>query len=281
MHVCECTKAHVQMWEAFTELRKQIYFTKMVGSAGTRAHAIWPWHPVCDGCIWLTHSDLIFQYLFVLYLHPWLWPKKVKYKKEERNKTKHKYCTLKAGNIRLVSCLCNIILTALSTLAGDLKWGSSSRARFQPSPVSYIQYHEALSAVTDARDSLSSLPATPHPVRSHQGPSHQRRRHRSQMHATGANLKQMGFRGRSRGPCASAIARRSCAHTPHRTVQHMHWTHFDKCHADKHSSQVHLSFVLCEVWVDCVSVFFFSSVSVALFLMVFSKSSFIKKENKI
>ncbi|XDV44534.1 hypothetical protein PO909_012796 [Leuciscus waleckii] len=25
------------------------------------------------------------------------------------------------------------------------------------------------------------------------------------MHATGANLKQMGFRGRRRGPCASAI----------------------------------------------------------------------------
>lgn len=33
MHVCECTKAHVQMCEAFTELRKQIYFTKTAGSA--------------------------------------------------------------------------------------------------------------------------------------------------------------------------------------------------------------------------------------------------------
>lgn len=34
MHVCKCTKAHVQMCEAFTELRKQIYFTKMAGLAG-------------------------------------------------------------------------------------------------------------------------------------------------------------------------------------------------------------------------------------------------------
>lgn len=62
------------MCEAFTELRKQVSFTKAVGSAGARA-VFWPRHPVCDGCIWLTHSDLIFQYLFVLYLHPWLWPK--------------------------------------------------------------------------------------------------------------------------------------------------------------------------------------------------------------
>lgn len=41
MHVCECTKAHIQMCEAITELCKQIYFTKMEGSVCARA-AFWP-----------------------------------------------------------------------------------------------------------------------------------------------------------------------------------------------------------------------------------------------
>ncbi len=77
------------------------------------------------------------------------------------------------------------------------------------------------------------------------------------MHATCANLKQTGFRGWRRGPCASAIAWTLMrTYTPSYSSTHALDALWHKCHADKHSSQVHLSFVLCEVWVDCVSVFF-------------------------
>lgn len=78
------------------------------------------------------------------------------------------------------------------------------------------------------------------------------------MRATGTNLKQMGFRGRRRGPCASAITwTLKRTYTPSYSSTRALDALWHKCHADKLSSQVHLSFVLCEVWVDCVSVFFF------------------------
>lgn len=190
--------------------------------------------------------------------------------------------------MRLVSCLCNIILTALSTLAGDLKWGSSSRARFQPSPVSYIQYHKALSAVTDAHDSLSSLPATPHPVRFHHGPSHQQRWHHSQTEANACNWCKSETDGLSRPKEEAACFRdhmNAHAHI-HPIVQFNTCTGriWHKCHAEKHSSQVHLSFVLCEVWVDCVSVFFFFQFLLHYFSCFFFLLGLLwykKKENKI
>lgn len=125
--------------------------------------------------------------------------KLVKVQKRKMKQNKTQVLHLKVGQyIRSVSCLCNIVLTALSTLAGDLKWGSSSRARFQPSPVSYIQYHEALSVVTDAHVSLSSLSATPRPIRSHYGPSHQRRWRHSRTQANACDWCKSETDGLSR-----------------------------------------------------------------------------------
>lgn len=104
-------------------------------------------------------------FVFFLYLHPWLWPKKTKLNENKINRkhTKIHNIVLHLADgqyiyifsVLLVVFVTSIYVTPLILSAGVWKLGCGCRAQVQPPLVSYIQYHKTLSHYKSHNPSVS------------------------------------------------------------------------------------------------------------------------------